>query len=166
MEVDHALGLAPTTRLDEGVLIAQLQPAAFPVVGELWRWPVSGTVSSPYGPRWGRLHGGLDVAAAVGTPVFAARAGRVVTAAQTGGFGLLVELDHGDGWRSRYGHLSAVSVQTGQQLQVGAVLGSVGQTGNATGPHLHFEIRHEEVPLDPVCVVQRDCIATVTRASR
>lgn len=136
--------------------VGTLPVATLPVESALptWSWPVSGTVSSLYGPRWERTHHGIDIAAPVGAPVAAARPGKVLQAGERGGYGLCVELLHADGETSRYAHLSQIGVVVGEQLLQGQALGRVGQTGHATGPHLHFEVRAADgSPLDPAAVV-------------
>lgn len=130
------------------VHVDDLQPS------DAWNWPVEGRVSSLPGARWGRAHQGIDLAAPVGEPVFAARAGTVVFAGERGGYGLLVELEHRDGVRSRYAHLSRISVEVGQSLGGLETLGLVGQSGNATGPHLHFEILELGGAVDPRTVLR------------
>lgn len=101
-----------------------------------------------------RGHGGVDLAAPAGSPVFATGPGRVTTAGWSGGYGLLVTIDHGGGKQSRYGHLSAATVTVGQTVPAGAVVGLVGSTGQATGPHLHYEIRIGGTAVDPVKVAR------------
>jgi murein DD-endopeptidase MepM/ murein hydrolase activator NlpD len=124
-----------------------------------WQMPVDATrISSGFGkirvdpttPTGTRTHKGLDMTAPMGTPVQAARAGQVVRAgATTGGFGNLVVIDHGNGIRSFYGHLSAVDVKKGDVVEAGAHIGAVGSTGRSSGPHLHFEVRQDGVSIDP-----------------
>ncbi|MEZ4365270.1 MAG: peptidoglycan DD-metalloendopeptidase family protein [Kofleriaceae bacterium] len=117
--------------------------------------PVSGRTSSAYGVRIHPVtgershHAGLDLAAPTGTPVEAAAAGVVVRAESAGTYGNLVVLRHPDGLETRYAHLSAIAVATGQHVRAGDTVGAVGATGRATGPHLHFEVRREGVPQDP-----------------
>ncbi len=113
-------------------------------------WPANGAVSSPYGPRWGRMHEGIDIAAPAGRPVRAAKAGLVTTAAAMGAYGNLVILDHGNGETSRYGHLSAFDVKKADVVVIGQVIGRIGTTGRSTGNHLHFEIRFGGVAVDPL----------------
>jgi len=107
-----------------------------------WIWPTQGIFSSGYGWRWGRMHKGIDVANNIGTPIVAAKAGRVVRSGwNDGGYGYLVELQHEDGSSSLYGHNSKILVRVGDQVEQGSVISLMGSTGNSTGPHLHFEIR-------------------------
>lgn len=112
-------------------------------------WPVSGRITSRFGPRWGRHHYGLDVAAPTGTPVRAAAAGRVTFSGSRGNYGLLIVIDHGGGVETRYAHLSRLQVKEGDRVRQGQVIGRVGSTGNSTGPHLHFEVLIDGTHQDP-----------------
>jgi murein DD-endopeptidase MepM/ murein hydrolase activator NlpD len=119
-------------------------------------WPVSGTVTSGYGyrihPILGRriLHTGIDIAAGSGTPIWAADGGKVVYAAWMDGYGNVVAVDHGGGISTLYAHQSAVAVSYGQTVKKGQTVGYVGSTGYSTGPHLHFEVRVNGDPVDPM----------------
>jgi murein DD-endopeptidase MepM/ murein hydrolase activator NlpD len=113
-------------------------------------WPVNAPVTSPFGWRWGRMHEGLDLGAAYGTPIVAAAAGTVIYAGWLGGYGNLTVIDHGGGLATAYGHQSQIAVSSGQQVTQGQVIGNVGSTGHSTGPHLHFEVRVNGQPVDPL----------------
>jgi murein DD-endopeptidase MepM/ murein hydrolase activator NlpD len=113
-------------------------------------WPVSGPVTSGFGWRWGRMHEGIDISASTGTPIRAAAAGSVIVAGWSGGYGNLVVIDHGGGVSTAYGHQSAIGSGVGQTVAQGQVIGYVGSTGNSTGPHLHFEVRINGSPVDPM----------------
>lgn len=113
-------------------------------------WPTRGEISSPFGWRWGRLHAGVDLANDIGTHVMAARAGQVIWAGWRGGYGYTVMLDHGGGYVSLYGHLDDYFVERGQYVRAGQRIASMGNTGNSTGPHLHFEILKDGEPIDPM----------------
>lgn len=104
-------------------------------------WPTVGSVISPYGRRGGRLHAGVDINAGAGTAVSAAQAGTVIRAGWYAGYGKCVEISHGDGIVTRYGHLSSIAVSVGQKVSARQFIGRVGSTGQATGPHLHLEVR-------------------------
>jgi murein DD-endopeptidase MepM/ murein hydrolase activator NlpD len=105
-------------------------------------WPARGKLTSGYGRRWGRMHRGIDIAAPIGTPVYAAADGVVVDAGwNSGGYGNLVEIRHSDGTTTRYGHNSRIRVATGQQVRQGQQIADMGSTGRSTGSHVHFEIR-------------------------
>lgn len=117
--------------------------------------PVIGTPTSGYGMRADPIQGktinhpGFDLAAKVGTPVAAAAAGEVVHAGDASTYGNLVTIRHADGFETRYAHLSSVSVKVGDHVDAGSPIGNVGTTGYSTGPHLHFELRHDGKPMDP-----------------
>jgi len=114
-------------------------------------WPLRGPIGSPFGPRGYGFHAGVDLIAPAGTPVAAAAAGRVVWAGyRAGGWGLLVTIAHRDGVRTMYAHLSRVGVQVGQRVGAGERVGRVGATGDANGPHLHFEVRLRGAAVDPL----------------
>ena len=112
-------------------------------------WPVNGLLTSGFGARWGRMHEGIDVAAPTGRPIGAAAAGTVIVAGWGGGYGNLVVISHGS-ISTAYAHMSQISVSSGQQVDRGTVLGAVGSTGNSTGPHLHFEVRVNGSPQNPI----------------
>lgn len=114
-------------------------------------WPLAAQVGDPFGPRGNRFHAGIDLVAPLGAEVGAAAAGRVTYAGRlAGGWGKLVVVAHADGVRTMYAHLSSISVHVGQRIATGAALGQVGATGDATGPHLHFEVRVHGAAVDPV----------------
>lgn len=113
-------------------------------------WPVGGPVTSPFGWRWGRLHQGIDIGAPTGTPIRAAAAGRVIACSADGGYGNLVVLDNGGNLATAYAHESSIAVTCGQDVSQGQVLGYAGCTGHCTGPHLHFEVRINGDPVDPL----------------
>jgi murein DD-endopeptidase MepM/ murein hydrolase activator NlpD len=113
-------------------------------------WPVNGTLTSPFGWRWGRMHEGIDIAAPGGTPIAAAASGVVIYAGWLGGYGNLVVVDHGGGIATAYGHQSSIAVGNGQQVSQGQTIGYVGSTGHSTGNHLHFEVRVQGAPVDPL----------------
>ncbi len=123
--------------------------------GGQFSWPVSGTITSPFG--WRRnpfggapeFHQGLDIAAPSGTTVTAAASGTIIMAQWYGGYGNYILIDHGGGYSTGYGHLSAMYVSSGQQVARGQAIGAVGSTGESTGPHLHFEVRINGKPVDP-----------------
>ena len=109
-------------------------------------WPVSGVVTSPFGWRWGRMHEGIDIAAATARRSRAAAAGTVIYCGWKGGYGNLVVIDHGGGLATAYGHQSSIAVSCGQYVSQGQMIGYVGCTGHSTGPHLHFEVRVNGAP--------------------
>lgn len=114
-------------------------------------WPVSGPVTSGYGPRAGGTHYGIDIGVPTGTRCKAAKGGSVTVASvDSDGYGQWVELDHGGGLRTRYAHFNRTSVRVGQRVEQGAVIGYCDSTGNARGSHLHFEVRVGGSPRDPI----------------
>jgi murein DD-endopeptidase MepM/ murein hydrolase activator NlpD len=113
-------------------------------------WPVSGPITSPFGYRWGRLHAGVDIGVGYGTLIHAAAAGTVIHAGWLGGYGNLVVVDHGNGLSTAYAHQQRIHVSGGQGVAQGDVLGEVGNTGYSFGPHLHFEVRVNGNPVDPL----------------
>jgi murein DD-endopeptidase MepM/ murein hydrolase activator NlpD len=113
-------------------------------------WPLEAPVGDPFGPRGNRFHAGIDLIASLGTPIAAAAPGRVAFAGfARGGWGKLVILVHRSGVRTMYAHLSAIEVRRGASVETGEELGLVGATGNAKGPHLHFEVRLRGAAVDP-----------------
>ncbi len=105
-------------------------------------WPASGIMTSGFGWRWGRLHQGIDIAAPVGTPIWAAASGVVQFAGwNDGGYGYMIDILHANGTVTRYAHMNALYVKAGQRVQQSQVIGEMGSTGYSTGPHLHFEVR-------------------------
>ena len=124
------------------------------VAGNLrFGWPVRGRLSSRFGRRWGRPHEGIDLAAPTGTLVRASEAGRVIHSGWLGDYGRVVILEHRGRHTSVYAHLSSARVKKGAFVDHSAVIGEVGSTGNSTGPHLHFEIRRDEEPVDPLLLL-------------
>lgn len=102
--------------------------------------PVSGVLTSSYGPRWGSHHNGIDIGASMGTPIYSAAAGQVISAGPASGFGLWVRVQHDDGTITVYGHVDTYVVQVGQRVAAGQQIATVGNRGQSTGPHLHFEV--------------------------
>jgi murein DD-endopeptidase MepM/ murein hydrolase activator NlpD len=113
-------------------------------------WPVNAPITSSFGWRWGRMHEGIDLGAAYGSPIAAAAAGTVIYAGWLGGYGNLTVIDHGGGLSTAYGHQSSIGVSVGQHVEQGEIIGNVGSTGHSTGPHLHFEVRVNGQAVDPL----------------
>jgi murein DD-endopeptidase MepM/ murein hydrolase activator NlpD len=113
-------------------------------------WPLSGPITSPFGMRWGTLHPGLDIGVPEGTPIHAAGSGTVVWCGWMSGYGNLVMIDHHNGLATLYGHQSRIAASCGEQVSTGQVIGYTGCTGFCTGPHLHFEVRQDGNPVDPL----------------
>jgi len=125
---------------------AVVAPSGSGVLG----WPVSGPVTSGFGVRWGRMHEGIDIAVGEGTPVRAAAAGTVIYAGWMSGYGNLVAVDHGNGLSTAYAHNSSLAVSVGQSVAAGEIVSYSGNTGNSTGPHVHFEVRVNGSAVDPL----------------
>ena len=113
------------------------------------RWPVVDRVTSEYGPRWGRMHEGIDIGGALGASIHSAESGRVDFAGWIGGYGNTIIVDHGGGMTTLYGHMDGFAVSAGQTVSIGQVLGYVGNSGLSQGPHLHFEVRIGGAPVNP-----------------
>lgn len=150
---------AEAARRDEerraALLAGRPAPPSFAGPGAIG-WPVSGTITSPFGMRFDpvqhryQLHSGIDIAAPQGTTLSAAADGRVIFAGWYGGYGNAIVIDHGGGTSTLYGHCSQIFVGVGQDVQRGQAIGAVGMTGDATGPHVHFEVRRDGKPVDPL----------------
>jgi len=131
--------------------------------GGAFKWPIDGgEISSfygyrvdPFGGKSGDFHPGIDIAAAYGAPVLAARAGKVEMAQWNGGYGRYVKLDNGNGYETAYGHMSAIAVSVGQEVKRGEVIGFVGSSGVSTGPHVHFEILEAGQTVNPLQFLQK-----------
>jgi murein DD-endopeptidase MepM/ murein hydrolase activator NlpD len=163
-------GLAPGERLPPGRLIFLLDaaalagpppreeappPAVLPVPetpAVPLRWPLAAPLlSSPFGARQGRVHEGIDLAAPTGTPVLAAGGGQVLYAGDAvRGYGNMIVVQHQGDLLTVYAHNSVLLVRTGEKVAAGQEIARVGQTGRATAPHLHFEVRRGQVPQDPL----------------
>jgi murein DD-endopeptidase MepM/ murein hydrolase activator NlpD len=116
-----------------------------------WVRPVTDApITSGFGPRWGRLHAGVDFAAPVGTPVYAASTGTVLAAGPASGYGQWVKISHRGGVSTVYGHISGWTVSVGQPVAAGQLIAYSGNEGRSTGPHLHFETWSNGQPVDPV----------------
>jgi murein DD-endopeptidase MepM/ murein hydrolase activator NlpD len=123
-------------------------PTTAPTGGFIW--PVSGPITSPFGMRWGTLHPGIDIGVPTGTPIHAAAAGKVIYCGWMSGYGNLVMIDHGGNLATLYGHQSRIAASCGESVTQGQVIGYSGCTGFCTGPHVHFEVRVNGEPVDPL----------------
>ena len=149
-----------TNTLEETAMAFNLPPLPaaeeyLPDAFDGYAWPARGVLTSGYGWRWGRLHKGIDIAAPVGTPVFAAAGGRVISAGwNSGGYGNLVKLQHLDGSVTLYAHNNRVLVASGQEVSKGEQIAEMGSTGFSTGSHLHFEIHTQNQGIvDPMALL-------------
>jgi murein DD-endopeptidase MepM/ murein hydrolase activator NlpD len=122
-----------------------------------WRWPVQGPLTSPFGERdhvmgggGTQFHAGIDISVIAGTPVQAAQEGTVVFAGYNGAYGKAIKLDHPNGFSTLYAHNSRILVHVGQNVKAGQVICLSGNTGRSTGPHLHFEVHKDALPVDPL----------------
>lgn len=116
----------------------------------LLQWPLRGVLYGRFGKKGREPHDGIDLAAPEGTPVRTARAGRILYAGEQKGYGNIVIVDHGDNLMTLYAHNRDLRVRTGQKVRDGQVVATVGQSGKTSGPHLHFEVRREGLPVDPL----------------
>ena len=130
---------------------AVVGPLPEPTSSRPFAWPARGLVVSRFGPRHGRMHNGIDIAAKTGEPVFAARSGKVIFASDhQRGYGRIIIIQHDETFITVYAHNSKNLVKEGDRVQRGQTIGLIGRTGNATGPHLHFEIRRNRKPVNPL----------------
>lgn len=135
--------LASLDRMNIYRLAAEKIPLGNPVGG-------SYRLTSPFGPRWGRMHEGMDMAAPIGTPILAPADGVVIFAGWSSGYGRLIKIQHEFGFETRYGHLSAIKVKKGQRVSRGQRIGDMGSSGRSTGSHLHYEVRTGGNPVNPM----------------
>lgn len=115
-----------------------------------FNWPAKGVVTSKFGKRWGKMHEGIDIGCPEGTPVFASSAGKVIFSGEKGGYGVVIIIQHPGEWFTIYAHNSKNLIKQGQSVKKGQKIAISGQTGRASGPHLHFEIRKGVKPVDPL----------------
>ena len=139
----RSAALAAKIRAAQGLPSAASAGPAGPPSSAGLAWPVAGPITSGFGPRWGRMHEGIDIAGSSGTPIHAAASGTVIVAGWSGGYGNLVVIDHGNGISTAYGHNSSLAVRVGQSVGQGSVIAGMGTTGHSTGVHCHFEVRVE-----------------------
>lgn len=133
-----------------------VEAASLPVSRQIetqFTLPCAGVVSSPFGTRWGHMHAGIDIANDPGTPIKAALAGKVTYAGWLSGYGNAIMLEHREGYSTLYGHLQKIGVEKGSFVNRGQIIGEMGSTGNSTGPHVHFEVRHSGVLINPTKVL-------------
>ncbi len=148
-------GIGDPDRIRQGWRLWVRQPGSAGRVSPPMAWPARGRITSRFGFRGTRHHHGIDIAAPMGGPIYAAQAGRVAFAGRRGEYGLLVVLDHGGGLTTWYGHASGLLVTAGQSVQGGQLVAEVGSTGRVTGPNVHFEVRRDDQPLDPLMFLDR-----------
>jgi len=146
----QSIALAARIQAAQAAAAPITAPVGGPPSASGFIWPLQGTLTSPFGPRWGRIHEGLDIAAPTGTPLVAAAAGRVIVSGWSGGYGYLVVIDHGNGVATAYAHNSALVAGVGQDVAQGQLIAYVGNTGNSFGSHVHFEVRINGTAVDPL----------------
>ena len=113
--------------------------------------PAHGTFTSGFGPRWGTMHNGIDIANAIGTPIYSVMSGTVINSGPASGYGQWIRVRHDDGSMAVYGHMSALYVSVGERVSAGQTIAGMGSEGFSTGSHLHFEIHPAGMgPVDPV----------------
>lgn len=156
LDILRNAGIIPGRRPPKGTKTGGPPPAGpkpFPVPSYKgsWRWPLeAGVVSSEFGKRWGKNHNGMDIAADMRVPVYAAAPGEVVYAgSQVSGYGNLVVVRHDSAMTTFYGHNDSLKVRTGDKVAADQVIALLGSTGRSTGPHVHFELRDKDRPLNP-----------------
>lgn len=115
----------------------------------IFMMPTRGRFTSGYGSRWGRMHRGIDIAASTGSPIYAADGGTVTHSGWQGTYGYMIEIDHGNGYKTRYAHASKLLVGKGKKVYKGQHIANVGNTGRSTGPHLHLEVLKNGVHVNP-----------------
>lgn len=143
---------APKTTVANGPTASGSGSASFSDSGGTLAWPVSGRVSSGFGMRGGRMHKGIDIAAPVGTPIYAAADGTVTLAGRSSGYGNRITISHGNGLSTLYGHMydNGLLVSAGQKVKRGQKIAVVGNFGRSTGPHLHFEVLNGGSAVNPM----------------
>lgn len=157
----HIDNIFPIPGKKEWYFIPQLNNSIInSIIKKKWFSPLSGKITSGFGyrrhPFTGKkqFHTGIDIAAPRGSNVKATRAGKIITAKFIRGYGKTVLIEHKNGYQSLYAHLSRINVKKGQSIRANTIIGNVGTTGNSTGPHLHFEIRKNNVPVSPISYVR------------
>nr|BAD15075.1 putative peptidase [Saccharopolyspora erythraea] len=124
--------------------------------------PAEGTFTSGFGARWGSSHKGIDIANSIGTPIKSVSAGKVISAGPASGFGQWVRVQHDDGTVTVYGHINTIDVSVGQQVDAGEQIATMGNKGQSTGPHLHFEVIEGGSEINPLPWLQKHGISVLT----
>lgn len=143
---------AEADKLRDEIIAAQAQRSVSSLgeSGAGFIWPLNGPITSGYGSRWGRMHTGIDIDGYTGQPIVASKAGKVILSSYYSGYGNTVIIDHGGGISTLYAHMSGFNTSSGSSVGQGQVIGYVGCTGSCTGDHLHFEVRVNGSPVDPM----------------
>ena len=155
IHIGQALKIPVSDSVDDTVLnvilAEQNQAITTASRGSTFIWPLKGIITSKYGPRGSGFHHGLDIAADIGTPIAAIKSGKVIRACwHSDIYGYVVTIDHGNGEESLYAHLNKILVDVGDVVYKGQIIAQVGETGNATGPHLHLQISIDNKTVDPL----------------
>ena len=155
-ELAQKVALLESKLRDYETIIAQqaIRPSIWPTTGRLTDF--FGGRRNPFGAGGGEFHPGQDIANAIGTPIIATANGKVIWANWQSGYGRLVEIDHGNGITTRYGHMSKIEVAEGQEIIRGQVIGLLGSSGRSTGPHVHYEVRIFNEPVNPLDYLPRE----------
>ena len=146
----QSASIAAKIRAAQAASVSPSSPVRSQASSSGYIWPAHGVLTSSFGWRWGRMHEGIDIAVGNGTPVVAAASGTVIVAGWMGGYGNLVVIDHGNGVSTAYGHNTGVTVGVGQSVAQGQLIAYSGNTGHSTVPHIHFEVRINGAPVDPL----------------
>lgn len=147
--LEERIILNPKTR----VIAEGTKPRPATIATGIFANPTRGRLTSPFGMRWGRRHEGIDIAAPIGTPIIAADGGVVTFAGRRGAYGKLVIINHENGFQTYYAHCNGFNVKVGERVHKGQKIATVGNTGRSTGPHVHFEVRKNGVPVNPLSFV-------------
>lgn len=150
LRAGQSLWIPGASRVLDVPVVAPAPAPAEPARRARFEWPIKGVLVSLFGKRGGEHHDGIDIAAPEGTRIGAAARGRVIFAGQERGYGNLAIVDHGGGEATVYAHCRELDVRVGEEVRTGQLIGEVGRTGRATGPHLHFEVREHAIPRNPL----------------
>ncbi|MDW8801584.1 M23 family metallopeptidase [Clostridium sp. A1-XYC3] len=131
-----------------------VRPSRSSSLTNIMQTPSRGVITSSFGARWGKMHNGIDIGSPMGDPIHAAMDGKVYYAGWENGYGNIIKIEHESGIQTFYGHCSKISVKEGQYVKSGEKIGEVGSTGRSTGPHVHFEVRVEGVPKNPLAYIK------------
>ncbi|SHH52285.1 peptidoglycan DD-metalloendopeptidase family protein [Tepidibacter thalassicus] len=142
------------TQVQDKVVLKGTKKPPFYMAYGVFSNPTRGKLTSRFGRRWGRIHTGIDIAAPIGTKIKAADGGKVIFSGTQSGYGKLVIIDHGNGYKTYYAHCSKLLVKKGDKVAKNQVIAKVGNTGRSTGPHLHFEVRKNNKPVNPLTYVK------------
>lgn len=154
---DNQLSESSSLKIDQKLILRGAKPefSYQDRLDQKFMYPINTRITSHFGPRWGRVHEGTDFAAPMGSPIRAASSGRVVFSGWANGYGKVVIIEHQKGLRTLYAHNSQLIVRKGESVGKGEVISRSGNTGNSTGPHLHFEVQVNGRPENPLNYIKR-----------